>query len=263
MAGLQDAVVDATDGDSTNIFAVDQTGDQRLKRSIDILGRGRNVLSDHAEHVVHALVADVDIAVRPSSATRRVDHREVQRNIVSAKIHQEVKHFVNDCRWSTIGTIHFVHHHDRTQTKFKRLAKDEPRLRHRTLDCIDKQQASISHAQHTFHLATEVGVAGCVKNIDTELLSLKVAGAGSEDVVHGAVLRQNGDSALALKRVGIHHALLLRSADLKGAGLLEERVHERGLTVVNVSDDGNIAKRHAVGPLVIAKPHPWAARGAP
>ena len=106
-------------------------------------------------------------------------------------------------------------------------------------------------------------MAGCVKNIDTELLSLKVAGAGSEDIVHSAVLRQNGDSALALKRVGIHHALLIRSADLKGAGLLEERVHERGLTVVNVSDNGNIAKRHAVGPLVSAKPHPWAARGAP
>ena len=55
------------------------------------------MLSDHAEHVMHALVADVDIAVRPSSATRRVDHWEVQRNIIGAKIHQEVKHFVNDC----------------------------------------------------------------------------------------------------------------------------------------------------------------------
>ena len=97
LAGLQDAVVDATDGNSTNVFAVDQAGHQRLKRSINILGWSRNVLGDHAEHVMHALVADVDIAVGPSSATGCVDHWEVQCNIIGAKIHQEVKHFVNHC----------------------------------------------------------------------------------------------------------------------------------------------------------------------
>ena len=52
--------------------------------------------------------------------------------------------------------------------------------------------------------------------------------------------------ALALERVRVHHALGDDLIVAKGAGLAEHLVHERGLAVIDVGDDGDVADLQGV-----------------
>ena len=61
-------------------------------------------------------------------------------------------------------------------------------------------------------------------------------------VVDGGILGQDGDAALPLQVVGVHHPvhdLLILAVN---AALLEHLVHQGGLAVVNVGDDGHISQ---------------------
>jgi hypothetical protein len=79
-------------------------------------------------------------------------------------------------------------------------------------------------------------VAGRVHDVDLDVL-----------VGDGGVLGEDGDAALALEVVGIHHALGHALVVAEGVGLLEQAVHERGLAVVHVRDDGDVAEVRALG----------------
>ena len=61
-------------------------------------------------------------------------------------------------------------------------------------------------------------------------------------VEDGRVLGEDGDAALALQLVGVHHALDVGLVGAKGAALVQHGIHQRGLAVVHVRDDGDIAK---------------------
>ena len=113
----------------------------------------------------------------------------------------------------------------------ERLAQDKARLRHRPLDRVDEQQHAVDHGQRALHLAAEIRVPRGVDDVDV--------GAA---VAEGAVLRQDGDAALALELVRVHDALLDVLVRGKGARLLQQFVDERGLAVVDVGDDGNVAQ---------------------
>ena len=58
---------------------------------------------------------------------------------------------------------------------------------------------------------------------------------------HGAVLGQDGDAALALDVVAVHHALGDFFVLAEGAALAQQLVHQRGLAMVDVGDDGDVA----------------------
>src|SRR6185312_2687482 len=77
----------------------------------------------------------------------------------------------------------------------------------------------------------EVGVAGGVDDVDLYAL-----------VPDSRVLREDGDAALALEVVRVHHPLGDDLVVAEGAGLPEEEVHERGLAVVDVRHDGDVAE---------------------
>jgi len=62
-------------------------------------------------------------------------------------------------------------------------------------------------------------------------------------VFNRAVLRQNRDPALFFEVVGVHHAGVNLLVLTEGAGLPQQLVYQRGLAVVNVGDDGDIAQR--------------------
>ena len=55
------------------------------------------------------------------------------------------------------------------------------------------------------------------------------------------VLRQDGDAALALEVVRVHHARHDHLVVAEHAALVQHGVHQRGLAVVDVGDDGDIA----------------------
>ena len=55
------------------------------------------------------------------------------------------------------------------------------------------------------------------------------------------VLGQDGDAALALELVRVHDALGDGLVGAEGAGLAQHGVDQRGLAVVDVGDDGDVA----------------------
>ena len=128
--------------------------------------------------------------------------------------------------------VDLVDHHDGLEPEGQRLAGDEARLRHRTLDRIHQQQHPVDHRQHALDLAAEVGVPGGVDDVDARAA-----------VLDGAVLGEDGDATLALDVVRIHDALAHALMRGEGAGLLEQAVHEGRLAVVDVRDDGDVADR--------------------
>ena len=60
-------------------------------------------------------------------------------------------------------------------------------------------------------------------------------------VVDGGVLGQDGDAALALEVVAVHRALGDALVGAEGAALVQQGVDQRGLAVVDVGDDGDVA----------------------
>ena len=61
-------------------------------------------------------------------------------------------------------------------------------------------------------------------------------------VVDGGVLGQDGDAALLLQVIAVHHPLVHLLVVAERAGLPEKLVHQRGLAVVHVGDDSDVAK---------------------
>ena len=76
-------------------------------------------------------------------------------------------------------------------------------------------------------------MAGGVDDVDLDSL-----------VLDGRVLGQDGDASFLFQDVAVHGALgdLLPVAELQG--LLEQAVHEGGLAVVDVRNDGDVAVFH-------------------
>ncbi len=106
-------------------------------------------------------------------------------------------------------------------------------LRQRTLGGVDQHQRAVDHVQDALDLAAEIGVARRVDDVD--------AGVVPED---RGRLGEDGDAALALQVVGIHRALGDLLVLAEGAGLLQQAVDQRGLAMVDMGDDGDVAQIH-------------------
>ena len=59
---------------------------------------------------------------------------------------------------------------------------------------------------------------------------------------HRSRFGENGDAALFFQITAIHQPLIDRLIVAKQTGLLQNRVNERGFAMVDMSDNGNIAK---------------------
>ena len=132
-------------------------------------------------------------------------------------------------RWS--GAVDLVDHHDDLVAQLQGLGEDEPGLGHGALGGVHQEDDAVDHLEDAFHLAAEVGVARGVHDVDLHAL-----------VVDGGVLGEDGDAPLPLQVVGVHdplHGGLVLPVD---AALLEHLIHQGGLAVVDVGDDGNISQ---------------------
>jgi hypothetical protein len=88
----------------------------------------------------------------------------------------------------------------------------------------------IHHRQDALDLAAEIGVAGRVDDVDAGVLP-----------VDRGRLGEDGDAALLFEVVGVHHALGDALVLAERAGLLEQLVDQRGLAMVDVRDDRDVA----------------------
>ena len=164
------------------------------------------------------------------SKRRGVDHRKVELVLARAELVEEIEGLVYHPLGARARAVHLVHHYDRLQPQRERLARDEAGLRHRPLHRIDQQQHAVHHRQHPLDLAAEIGVPGGVDDVDVRAA-----------IAHGAVLGEDRDAALALEVVGIHDPLFDVLVRGERARLLQQLVDQRGLAVVDVSDDGDVA----------------------
>ena len=112
-------------------------------------------------------------------------------------------------------------------------------LRLHALGGVHHQQRALAGGQRPADLVVEVHMARRVDQVQG--VSLPVIG-GIENT-HGTGF--NGDAALAFQ-VHIVQQLVLHLALRNGVALLQQPVRQRGFTVVNVGDDGEIADMRLV-----------------
>ena len=159
-----------------------------------------------------------------------VEHGKVELVFAGVEIDEEVVDLVEHFLRAGVGPVDLVDHQDRRQLGLERLAEHVARLRQRPFAGVHQQHHAVHHLERALHLAAEVAVARGVDNVDLDVV-----------VEDGGVLGQNGDAALALQVVGVHHALDMRFVGAEGAALVQHGVHQSGLAVVDVRDDGDIA----------------------
>ena len=114
----------------------------------------------------------------------------------------------------------------------ERLFQHELRLRLRAVVRIHHEQHAVDHLHDALDLAAEIRVAGRVHDVDVVVVPFE-----------RGVLRADGDALFPLEIHRVHDALLgrLGFVGAEGARLLEQAVHERGLAVIDVGDDGDVA----------------------
>ena len=147
----------------------------------------------------------------------------------SAELVEQIEGLVEHPLGARARTIDLVDDDDGFEPLGEGLARYETGLGHGPVHGIHQQQHGIDHGQHAFDLAAEVGMAGGVDNIDAVILPTQ-----------GGVLGGNGDPAFLFQVVGVHDAgahLLVRR---EGAGLLQELIHQSGLAMIDVGDNGDI-----------------------
>ena len=168
---------------------------------------------------------------RPAVQGRGIDHWKVELLFGGPQLVKEVKgladHPVRPGPW----TVNLVDHHDGLETLSQGLSGHKAGLGHWALDGIDQQQNAVHHGQDALYLTTKVCVPRSVHDVDVGVL-----------IGHRTVLGQNGDAALFLKIVGIHDPLGNGLIGSEGSGLRQELVDQRGFTVVNVGNDGDVAQ---------------------
>ena len=190
-------------------------------------GMCSRIVSNSGRHVA-ALFAG--LAHHVAVAAAAIDHRGVELLLVGVQFEQEFEDLVVGAGGIGVLAVDLVDDDDDLQAVLKRLAQHEPGLGLRAVVGVDQQQYAVDHLERALDFAAEVGVSGGVDEID-----------GLAAPVDGGVLGLDGDALLALEIHGVHHAFLDLLVGAVDAALLEEFVDERGLPVVDVGDNGDVA----------------------
>ena len=230
---------EARANDPACVLAVLIESDPFLGRLVHALfgRRGGHVLDDLVEDRGQALLRIAHVDHGPALLAGGVEVREVELVVVRAHGGEQVEGVVQHAVRVGVRPVDLVQHHDGMQADLQRLAEHELGLRHNAFLGVDQQHTTIDHAQDTLDLTAEVGVAGGVDDVDAGLARLAVP-------EHRGALGQDGDAALALLIVGVHGAFGVRLIGAERTRLGEQLIDQGGLAVVDVGDDGDVAKGH-------------------
>ena len=227
---LDASALDASDTDAADIFVIFNIADQELQRLVHLaLGSG-DLADDRVKQRLHIRTRLMGIERRKAVAGGSVNNRELQLVVIGAQLDKQIKHLVDDLLGSSAVAVDLVDDDEGLFSQAQRLFEHKARLRHASLKGVHQQQNAVHHHQDALHLAAEISVAGSVDDIDLGVM-----------IHDGGVLRQDGDTALTLKVVGVHHALVDNLVGAEDARLAQQLVDQRGLAVVDVSDDRDIA----------------------
>ena len=230
IADADGPVEDAADGDAAQVVARVEVGDQQLQRRRHVAARRRHMRDDGVEQRPQVLARHGQVRARRPGAGAGVEHGKLDLLFGGVQIDEQVVDLVEHRLGARVRTVDLVDDDHRHQAAGQRLAQHEPRLRQRAFRGVHQQHDAVHHRQRALDLAAEIGVARRVDDVDQHVV-----------VVHGRVLGQDGDAALALEVVAVHHALDHALVGAEDPALMEHGVDQRGLAVVDVRDDGDVA----------------------
>ena len=227
---LEGAAHHAAHADAAYILGIVDGGDQHLRRALRIaLGRG-DVLEDGLEQGLQINAGLVHAQRGCTLAGGHIQDGVIQGAFIGVQVDQQIQNLAGDLLAPLVGAVDLVDDDQHLQLELQGLLQHEAGLGHGAFEGVHQQQHAVHHLQHALHLAAKVSVAGGIDDVD-----LGVA------VVHGGVLGQDRNAALALDVAGVHHAVNGLLILVISAALLEHLVDQGGLAVVNVGNDGNIA----------------------
>ena len=171
----------------------------------------------------------IQFAHAPAVATGGVKDRKIELFVIGIQRDEQVEHFIDHRIGASVGAVDLIDHHDWAQTLFQRFAQHKLGLRHWPFCGIGQQNDAVGHAQHALNLAAEIGMSGCVDNIDARVVPH-----------HGSRLGKDCNAALLFQIAGIHQPFFDMLIVAEQAGLLHDRVDERRLAMVNMGDDCDI-----------------------
>ena len=231
LAHAAGAVLDAADADAAHKVIVVDRGDQHLEGGVGVALRGLDGVQNGVEQGDEVGAGDIGVQAGGAGAAAAVDHGAFQLLVRSAQVHQQVEHFVHHFFDAGVGAVDLVDDHHQAQVLLQGLLQHEAGLGHTALGGVHQQDHAVDHLQHALHLAAKVGVARGIDDVDLDAL-----------VGAGAVFGQDGDAALTLDVAAVHDALGHDLVVAERAALAEHGVHQGGLAVVNMGDDGHVAQ---------------------
>jgi hypothetical protein len=223
------AVPDPPDSHTSDIVVCREVRYEQLERMTFLISGRRRVLDQQFEERPEVGSRHFDVQRSRACLRVRVDDREVDLLSVRAKIHEQLVDGVEHLCGARIRAVDLVDGDDYGKVMRHRLLQHVARLRQRSLSGIDQQQNRVDHQQTALDLATEVGVTGGVDDVQADPV-----------IVDGGLLGQDRDPLLALEVPGVHDPVHDHLVDSEGSGLAEHRVHEGGLAVVDVGNDGQV-----------------------
>src|ERR1700728_2509529 len=221
----------ATDGEAAEIVAVVKIRNQQLQGGRWIAFGGRDVLKDGFKEWLQIIAVAVGIELCDTGFRVRVDHGEIELLFGGIEIDEEIVNFVQDLLNAGIGAVDFVDDDDRRKLGFESLHQYIAGLRERAFAGVDQKHDAVDDFQGALDFAAEVAVTERIDDVD---LGSVVTDAG--------VLGENGDAALALEVVGIHDAVGHFFVGAEDAALAQHGVDERGFAVIDVRNDGDVAR---------------------
>ena len=90
--------------------------------------------------------------------------------VLGIEVHEQLVHLVDDLGDAGVGPVDLVDHEDHGQVAGERLAEHETGLRQRPFGGVDEQHDAVDHRERPLDLATEVGVAGRVDDVQRDVV---------------------------------------------------------------------------------------------
>ena len=152
-----------------------------------------------------------------------------------------------------VRAVDFINNDDGLEAFLKGLAENEAGLGLGTTKGIDDKNDAVDHFHDTLHFPAKVGVSRSVDDVDNVVAP-----------VNGGVLGLDGDAFFTLQIHRVHGAFSDSLIFTIGATGFEKLVDEGCFAVVNVSDNGEVAKMgHVVADGILNATEADGARSLP
>ena len=206
-----------------HVIVIIYAGNEYLQRlGFVAFGRG-DVTQDRVEQRREILAGIGFRKARRSRSARTINYRTVQLLVARVKVDEQFVYLVHHFRGARVGLVYLVYADDYLVIHFESFLENEPRLRHRSFVGVHQKHHAVDHLEHPFHFSREIGVPRSIHYV--YLYSF---------ISTGSIFRKYRYPAFSFERVGVHDAVFHDLVVAEYPALLEHRVHERCLAVVDV-----------------------------